>query len=59
LVDSRGNALVVGEKKLEITDEHVNVMFKVYNFKAIIFIRIMSAKIGYWSIMRISMLRNE
>ncbi len=33
LVDSRGNALVVGEKKLEITDEHVNVMFKVYNFK--------------------------
>jgi len=59
LVDSRGNALVVGEKKLEITDEHVNVMFKVYNFKVDNFIRIMSAKIGYWSIMRISMLRER
>jgi len=29
LVDSRGNVLVVEEKKLEITDEPV----KVYNFK--------------------------
>jgi len=55
LVDSRGNVLVVEEKKLEITDKPV----KVYNLRSIIFIRIMLAKIGYWFIMRISMLRER
>jgi len=54
LVDSRGNVLVLEGKKLEITDKPV----KVYNLRLIIFIRIMLAKIGYWFIMRISMLRN-
>jgi len=45
LVDSKGNLLVVEEKKLEITDKPV----KVYNLRSIIFIRIMLAKIGYGS----------
>jgi len=45
LVDSRGNVLVVEEKKLEITDKPV----KVYNFKVDNFIRIMLAKIGIGS----------
>jgi len=55
LVDSRGNVLVVEEKKLEITDKPV----KVTILRSIIFIRIMLAKIGYWFIMRISMLRER
>jgi len=43
LVDSKGNLLVVEEKKLEITDEPV----KVYNFKVDDFILIMLGKKGY------------
>jgi len=55
LLDSKGNLSVLEEKKLEITDKPV----KVYNFKVDNFIRIMLAKIGYWFIMRINMLRER
>jgi len=44
LVDSRGNALVLEGKKLEITDKPV----KVYNFKWMIFILIMLHILVYW-----------
>jgi len=47
--------LVVEEKKLEITDKPV----KVYNFKVDNFHTYHVAKIGYWFIMRISMLRER
>jgi len=55
LVDSKGNVLVVEEKKLEITDKPV----KVYNFKVDNFHTYHVGEIGYWFIMRISMLRER
>jgi len=48
LVDSKGNLLVVEEKKLEITDEPV----KVYNFKVDDFHTYHVGKKGYWYIMQ-------
>jgi len=47
--------LVVEEKKLEITDKPV----KVYNFKVDNFHTYHVGEIGYWFIMRISMLRER